>query len=99
MLQDDDTLILWKIDRLARSLRNLIAMVEDFNKRGVNFRHLTEKVNTTTPGGKLIFQILAAIERVCKDILTINSPHRLGLPGQCHLTRRNPHDHWCHARP
>ena len=99
MLQDDDTLIVWKIDRLARSLRDLIAMAGDFSKRGVNFRYLTGEINTTTPGGKLIFQIFAALERVCKDILTINSPHRLDLPGQCHLTRRNPHDHWCHARP
>ena len=89
MLQDDDTLIVWKINRLARSLRDLIAMVEDFNKRGVNFRYLNEEINTTTPAGKLVIQILAAIERVCKDILTINSPHRLGLPGQCRMTRRN----------
>jgi DNA invertase Pin-like site-specific DNA recombinase len=60
-LQDGDTLIVWKLDRLARSLRDLIAMVEDFNKRGVHFRSLTEEISTTTPGGKLVFHIFAAL--------------------------------------
>ncbi|MGD1103718.1 MAG: recombinase family protein [Terriglobia bacterium] len=58
-LQEDDTLIVWKLDRLPRSLRELIAMLEDFNKRGIHFRSLTEKINTTTPGGVLIFDIFA----------------------------------------
>jgi DNA invertase Pin-like site-specific DNA recombinase len=40
-------------------LRELIAMLEDFNKRGIHFRSLTEKINTTTPGGVLIFDIFA----------------------------------------
>ena len=81
----------------ARYLRDLIARVEDFCKRGISFSYLNDEINSTIPGGKLIFQILAAIDRVCKDIPSINSPHRLGLPGQYHLTRRNSHDHWCHA--
>jgi Enterobacteriaceae phage serine recombinase len=60
-LQDGDTLIVWKLDRLARSLRDLIAIVEDLSKRGVNFRSLTEEINTTTAGGKLTFHIFAAL--------------------------------------
>jgi DNA invertase Pin-like site-specific DNA recombinase len=60
-LQDGDTLIVWKLDRLARSLRDLIAMLEDFNQRGIHFRSLTEEISTTTPGGKLVFHIFAAL--------------------------------------
>ena len=60
-LKDDDTLTVWKLDRLARSLRDLIAMVEDFDKRGIHFRSLTEEINTATPGGKLIFHIFGAL--------------------------------------
>ena len=60
-LQDGDTLIVWKLDRLARSLRDLVSMIEDFEKRGIHFRSLTEEINTTTPGGKLIFHIFAAL--------------------------------------
>ena len=47
--------------RVARSLRNLIAIVEDFKGRGVNFRSLTEEISTATPGGKLTFHIFAAL--------------------------------------
>ena len=60
-LQDGDTLIVWKLDRLARSLRDLISMLDDFHRRGIHFRSLTEEINTSTPGGKLIFHIFAAL--------------------------------------
>src|ERR1700737_2034393 len=60
-LQGGDTLIVWKLDRLARSLRDLISMLDDFHQRGIHFRSLTEEINTSTPGGKLIFHIFAAL--------------------------------------
>jgi DNA invertase Pin-like site-specific DNA recombinase len=60
-LRGGDTLTVWKLDRLARSLRDLVSMVEDFNERGVHFRSLTEDINTTTPSGKLVFHIFAAL--------------------------------------
>ena len=60
-LDDGDTLMVWKLDRLARSLRDLFAMLDDFNSRGIQFRSLTEEINTTTPGGKLVFHIFAAL--------------------------------------
>jgi DNA invertase Pin-like site-specific DNA recombinase len=50
-----------KLDRLARSLRDLVSIVEDFDKRGVNFRSLAEDINTTTAGGKLTFHIFATL--------------------------------------
>src|SRR5215469_533940 len=60
-LDDGDTLTVWKLDRLARSLHDLVAMLDDFNSRGIQFRSLTEEINTTTPGGKLVFHIFAAL--------------------------------------
>jgi DNA invertase Pin-like site-specific DNA recombinase len=60
-LQDGDTLIVWKLDRLARSLRDLVSMLDDFHRRGIHFRSLTEEINTGTPGGKLIFHIFVAL--------------------------------------
>jgi DNA invertase Pin-like site-specific DNA recombinase len=68
-LQDGDTLIVWKLDRLARSLRDLITIVEDFEKRGVNFRSLTEEISTTTPGGTLIFHIFAALAQFERGLI------------------------------
>jgi DNA invertase Pin-like site-specific DNA recombinase len=61
VLDDGDTLTVWKLDRLARSLRDLVAMMDDLNHRGVHFRSLTEEISTTTPGGKLVFHIFAAL--------------------------------------
>jgi DNA invertase Pin-like site-specific DNA recombinase len=60
-LKDGDSLTVWKLDRLARSLRDLITMIEDFEQRGIHFRSLTEEINTATPGGKLIFHIFGAL--------------------------------------
>jgi DNA invertase Pin-like site-specific DNA recombinase len=60
-LHEGDRLTVWKLDRLARSLRDLVVMIEDFNQRGIEFRSLTEEINTTTPGGKLVFHIFAAL--------------------------------------
>jgi DNA invertase Pin-like site-specific DNA recombinase len=59
-LQEGDWLTVWKLDRLARSLRDLVSMIENFNQRGIEFRSLTEEINTKTPGGKLVFHIFAA---------------------------------------
>ena len=68
-VQHGDTLIVWKLDRLARSLRDLITIVEDFDRRGVNFRSLTEEISTTTPGGKLTFHIFAALAEFERGII------------------------------
>lgn len=56
-----DTIVVWKLDRLARSLRQLIETVEGLEERGVGFRSLTENIDTTTNGGKLVFHLFAAL--------------------------------------
>lgn len=56
-----DTLIVWRLDRLARSLKQLIETVEGLDDRGVKFRSLTEAIDTTTSGGRLVFQIFGAL--------------------------------------
>jgi DNA invertase Pin-like site-specific DNA recombinase len=51
-LEHGDTLIVWKLDRLGRSLRDLITMLDDLKQRGVKFRSLTEAIDTETPTGR-----------------------------------------------
>jgi DNA invertase Pin-like site-specific DNA recombinase len=60
-LRKGDTIVVWKFDRLARSLKQLIETVEDLERRKINFRSLTESLDTTTHGGRLIFHIFAAL--------------------------------------
>src|SRR3954453_6248816 len=50
-----DSLVVWKLDRLGRSLKNLISRIAELNDRGIGFKSLTEQIDTTTSGGKLIF--------------------------------------------
>jgi DNA invertase Pin-like site-specific DNA recombinase len=69
-LRPGDTLIVWKLDRLARSLRDLVNIVDDFDKRGIHFRSLTEDIDTGTPGGKLIFHIFGALAEFEHGLIT-----------------------------
>src|SRR5688572_8309158 len=60
-LQPGNTLVVWKLDRLGRSLRHLIDVVSELQGRGVGFRSLHENIDTTTPGGKLVFHVFGAL--------------------------------------
>jgi len=60
-LQEGDTLLVWKLDRLARSLKDLVDIVDDLNRRGIGFRSLTESIDTTSTGGRLVFHIFGAL--------------------------------------
>jgi DNA invertase Pin-like site-specific DNA recombinase len=60
-LEHGDTLIVWKLDRLGRSLRDLIAMLDDLKHRGVKFRSLTEAIDTETPTGRAMWQMIGVL--------------------------------------
>jgi DNA invertase Pin-like site-specific DNA recombinase len=64
-----DVVVVWKLDRLARSLRQLIDTAVLLNERGVELLSLTENINATTPTGKLTFHLFAALAEFERDIL------------------------------
>ena len=64
-----DVLIVWKLDRLARSLKQLIETVEDLGTRGIGFRSLTEAIDTTSAGGRLTFHIFGAMAEFERSII------------------------------
>jgi len=68
-----DTLVVWKLDRLARSIKQLIETVEDLEKKGIGFKSLTENIDTTTSGGKLIFHIFASLAEFERLIIKIRT--------------------------
>jgi DNA invertase Pin-like site-specific DNA recombinase len=68
-LEPGDVLVVWKLDRLARSIRQLVETVEDLDDRGIGFRSLTEAMDSTTPGGRLMFHIFAALAEFERGIL------------------------------
>jgi DNA invertase Pin-like site-specific DNA recombinase len=68
-LRKGDTLVVWKLDRLARSLKQLIETVETLEGRGIGFKSLTESIDTTTSGGRLIFHIFAALAEFERNMI------------------------------
>jgi DNA invertase Pin-like site-specific DNA recombinase len=72
-LQEGDTLVIWKLDRLGRSLRHLVNVVHDLTSRGVGLRVLTGQgaaIDTTTPAGKLVFGIFASLAEFERDLIS-----------------------------
>lgn len=64
-----DTLVVWKLDRLGRSLPHLVETVRDLIARGVGFQSLQESIDTTTSGGKLVFHIFASLAEFERDLI------------------------------
>ena len=64
-----DILVIWKLDRMGRSMSNLIEMIQKLEKKGVGFQSLTEKIDTTTAGGRLIFHLFGALAEFERDLI------------------------------
>jgi DNA invertase Pin-like site-specific DNA recombinase len=72
-LRDGDTLVVWKLDRLGRSLRHLVNLVHDLTSRGIGLKVLTGQgaaIDTTTPAGKLVFGIFASLAEFERDLIS-----------------------------
>jgi len=69
-LQEGDTLTVWKLDRLGRSLRDLIAMLDDLRARGVKFRSLTEAIDTETPTGRAMWQMIGVLAELERSLIS-----------------------------
>ena len=67
--REGDELVVWKLDRFGRSLRELIDLVNGLRERGVEFVSLREKIDTTSPGGKLVFHVFGAVAEFERDLI------------------------------
>jgi DNA invertase Pin-like site-specific DNA recombinase len=68
-IRKGDTLVVWRLDRLGRSLTHLITTMTDLENRGIGFKSLTENIDTTTSGGKLIFHIFGALAEFERNLI------------------------------
>ncbi|MGK8490832.1 recombinase family protein [Nocardia asiatica] len=68
-MRPGDTLVVPSLDRLGRSLQDLISIVAGLRKRGIGFRSLHEALDTTTPGGRLVFHVFAALAELIRELI------------------------------
>ncbi|MEU8347684.1 recombinase family protein [Spirillospora sp. NPDC048832] len=68
-MRPGDTLVVPSLDRLGRSLQDLIAIVAGLRERGIGFRSLHEAIDTTTPGGRLVFHVFAALAEFIRELI------------------------------
>ena len=69
VLRKGDTLVVWRLDRLGRSLKDLVEIVHALEERGVGFQSLTENIDTTSAGGRLIFHVFAALAEFERNLI------------------------------
>ncbi|ACA20995.1 Resolvase domain [Methylobacterium sp. 4-46] len=68
-LREGDTLVIWKLDRLGRSMSHLLETVQRLEAQGIGLRSLTEQIDTTTPNGRLIFHLFGALGQFERDLI------------------------------
>ncbi|HEY1248131.1 MAG TPA: recombinase family protein [Nitrososphaera sp.] len=68
-VREGDTLVVWRLDRLGRSLKHLIETIANLNERKIGFKSIQENIDTTTSGGKLVFHLFGALAEFERDII------------------------------
>ena len=69
MLREGDTLVVWRLDRLGRSLKRLIELIGDLEERGIGFKSLQESIDTTSSSGRLVFHVFGALAEFERNLI------------------------------
>ena len=84
-LKPGDSLVVWKLDRLGRSVRDLITLVSELQDKGIHFRSLTDSIDTSTPAGRFFFHVMSALAEMERELIVERT--RAGLAAARELGR------------
>jgi DNA invertase Pin-like site-specific DNA recombinase len=92
-LRKGDTLVVWKLDRLGRTVKQLLALAEGFEKKGINFVSLTEQFDTSTPMGRYCFTLWCALAQMEREVISERTNAGLkAAKARGRVGGRKPHD-------
>lgn len=86
MLREGDTLVVWKLDRLGRSVKQLVELVSALHKQNIQFKSLTDSIDTGTPSGRFFFHVMASLAEMERDLIVERT--RAGLDVARQLGRK-----------
>ena len=86
MLRENDTLVVWKLDRLGRSVKQLVNLVGELHKREIQFKSLTDAIDTGTPSGRFFFHVMASLAEMERELIVERT--RAGLEMAKQLGRK-----------
>lgn len=86
ILREGDTLVVWKLDRLGRSVKQLVDLIGELHKQGIQFKSLTDAIDTGTPSGRFFFHVMASLAEMERELIVERT--RAGLDVARQLGRK-----------